>query len=95
MVCGILKDDLIVRASPVKYEDLLKLPHTRKFDITGKPMRGWAMVSYAGYESDDDLFEWVAQGLIYASSLPFKVYAKKNGCNNTQNQSLHSLLENL
>ncbi len=53
------------------------------------------MVSYAGYESDDDLFEWVAQGLIYASSLPFKVYAKKNGCNNTQNQSLHSLLENL
>jgi hypothetical protein len=72
MACGILNDDLIVRVGPEKYEDSLKLPHTRKFDITGKPMKGWVMVSYKGHESDEDLFEWVQRGVNYAFSLPPK-----------------------
>ncbi len=72
MACGILNDDLIVRVGPEKYEDFLKLPHTRKFDITGKPMRGWVMVSHEGHESDEDLFEWVQRGVNYAFSLPLK-----------------------
>lgn len=72
MACGILNDELIVRAGPEKYEDYLKLPHTRKFDITGKPMKGWVMVSYEGHETDEALFEWVQLGENFALSLPPK-----------------------
>ena len=72
MACGILDDDLIVRVGPKGYEDALKLPHIRKFDITGKPMKGWVMVSYEGHESDTDLFEWVQRGINFALSLPAK-----------------------
>ena len=72
MACGILKEDLIVRIGPEKYENSLKSPHTRKFDVTGKTMKGWVMVSYEGHESDKDLFEWVQRGVNYALSLPPK-----------------------
>jgi TfoX/Sxy family transcriptional regulator of competence genes len=72
MACGILNEDLIVRVGPDKYSELLKLPHVRQFDITGRPMKGWVMVSCEGYESDRDLARWVKQGLRYALSLPPK-----------------------
>ena len=52
MDCGILNNDLIVRVGPEHYEDSLKLPDTRKFDITGKPMKGWVMVSGDGCDSE-------------------------------------------
>ncbi|HVO68273.1 MAG TPA: TfoX/Sxy family protein [Syntrophales bacterium] len=72
MVCGIINEDLIVRVGVERYEASLKLPHTRKFDITGKPMKGWVMVSSQGYETDEDLFKWIQQGLHYVLSLPPK-----------------------
>jgi hypothetical protein len=72
MACGIIHEDLIVRAGAERYEASLKLPHTRKFDITGKPMKGWVMVSSEGYETDEDLFHWIQQGVHYALSLPPK-----------------------
>ena len=72
MACGIINEDLIVRVGSERYEASLKLPHTRKFDITGKPMKGWVMVSSEGYETDEDLFKWIQQGLHYTLSLPPK-----------------------
>jgi TfoX/Sxy family transcriptional regulator of competence genes len=72
MACGILKEDLIVRVGPKKYKDYLKKPHTRKFDITGKPMKGWIMVTYKGLESDKELLKWVRLGVNFALSLPRK-----------------------
>ena len=72
MACGIINEDLIVRVGSERYEASLKLPHTRKFDITGKPMKGWVMVSSKGYETDEDLFQWIQQGVHYTLSLPPK-----------------------
>ncbi len=72
MACGVLNEDIIVRVGPEKYEDFLKLPHTRKFDITGRAMKGWVMVSYGGHESDEELSEWVQLGTNFALSLPPK-----------------------
>jgi TfoX N-terminal domain len=72
MVCGIIKDDLIVRVGAEHYEDALKRPHTRKFDITGKPLKGWVMVSWEGHEADADLSAWIGQGVHHALSLPPK-----------------------
>jgi len=72
MVCGIINEDLIVRVGPEKYESSLKLRHVRKFDITGKAMKGWVMVSYEGHESDKNLLNWIRQGVSYVQSLPEK-----------------------
>ena len=72
MACGVLADHLIVRVGPLNYEKALNKPHTRKFDLTGRPMKGWVVVSIEGYESDQDLYEWVREGEVFALSLPAK-----------------------
>jgi len=72
MACGVLNEDIIVRVGPENYENSLKLPHTRKFDITGRPMKGWVMVSPGGHASDEDLAAWVRKGVNFALSLPPK-----------------------
>jgi hypothetical protein len=72
MACGIINEDLIVRVGPEKYEASLTRPNTRKFDLTGKAMKGWVMVSPEGHESDEDLSDWLQQGVNYALSLPPK-----------------------
>jgi hypothetical protein len=72
MACGVIKDDLVVRVGPEGHEDALSQPHARKFDFTGRPMKGWVMVSAGGYEADEDLTAWVGRGTAYAESLPEK-----------------------
>jgi len=69
MACGILNDDLIVRVGPDGYTEALEKPHTRQFDITGRVMKGWVMVSPDGYESDRALDGWVRKGLDFSLSL--------------------------
>lgn len=72
MACGILDESLIVRVGLEKYENALKLPHTRKFDITGKSMKGWVMVSPEGHNTDERLSYWIEQGVAFALTLPAK-----------------------
>ena len=72
MACGILDDALIVRVGLEDYETALKHPHTRVFDTTGRVMRGWVMVSPEGTSNDDELSNWVEQGIKLALTLPPK-----------------------
>lgn len=72
MACGVNQDALIVRVGPEAYEDALGEPHTRVFDLTGRPMKGWITVAPAGYASDTDLAGWVGRGVRFAASLPPK-----------------------
>ena len=72
MACGVSKDDLIVRVGPEHYEEALTMPHTRVFDMTGRPMKGWIVVEADGYASDEDLRMWVERGVEFALSLPPK-----------------------
>jgi TfoX/Sxy family transcriptional regulator of competence genes len=72
MACGVNKDDLIVRVGPDRYQEALAQPHTREFDMTGRPMRGWVVVEPEGCESDEALEAWVRQGVQFALSLPPK-----------------------
>ena len=48
MACGVHKNSMIVRVDPEKHDALLKKPHTRPFDITGRPMKGWLIVDADG-----------------------------------------------
>ncbi len=72
MACGIVNEDLIVRVGKDNYEKCLALPHTKEFDMTGRPMTGWVVISPNGYESDDQLQGWVQYGIDTAMSLPPK-----------------------
>ena len=72
MACGVHKDMLVVRVGPDAYEEKMKYPYTRPFDMTGRAMKGWVMVEPGGFESDTDLKEWVQSGLDFALTLPPK-----------------------
>ncbi len=72
MTVGVWKEFLIVRTGPGAYEDALDRPHIKKFDITGRVMTGWVMVSAGGTESDDDIQEWVALAAAFVRTLPRK-----------------------
>lgn len=72
MACGVNKDDLIVRVGPDHYDEALTKAHTRVFDMTGRPMRGWVVVSSEGYITKRDLEDWVERGIVFAKSLPPK-----------------------
>jgi TfoX/Sxy family transcriptional regulator of competence genes len=72
MACGVNKEDLIVRVGPERYEGALAEAHTRPFDMTGRPMTGWVVVTATGYASDAELARWVQEGLAFALSLPAK-----------------------
>ena len=72
MACGVHGEQMIVRLDPKKTDDALARPHTRRFDLTGRPMKGWILVDPAGVEKDADLSKWVSVGATYAESLPPK-----------------------
>lgn len=72
MACGVNKDDLVVRVEPEKHAALLKEPHAKPFDFTGKPMKGWLVVEAAGVKTEKQLGTWVKEGVEYALTLPPK-----------------------
>jgi TfoX/Sxy family transcriptional regulator of competence genes len=72
MLCGIIGEEFIARLGTSDYEIYLKKAHTRKFDFTGKPMKGFVVVSPKGYEDDSDLSFWVKTCISFATSLPSK-----------------------
>jgi hypothetical protein len=59
MACGVHDNDLIVRVGPAKYEGALSHPHTRPFDMTGRPMAGWVVVEPEGCAALGPLRGWV------------------------------------
>ena len=72
MACGVHKDMLMVRVGPERYEEMMQLPETKPFDITGRPMKGWLLVEAGGLENEADLKDWLSQGVEFAQSLPPK-----------------------
>ena len=69
---GVNKNDLIVRVDPEKHIALLKKPHVRPFDMTGRPMKGWLVVEAEGVKTDKQLSKWLKEGLEFAATLPEK-----------------------
>jgi TfoX/Sxy family transcriptional regulator of competence genes len=72
MACGVNKNDLIVRVDPEKHSALLKKPHVKPFDMTGRPMKGWLVVEADGCKTDKQLNTWVKEGVEFALTLPVK-----------------------
>jgi hypothetical protein len=72
MVAGVHKDFLIVRVGDAEAVTLLRDKHVKPMDITGKPMKGWLMVSPEGYEEDADLKRYASAALAFVKTLPEK-----------------------
>lgn len=73
MLCGVVKDELMLRTGPDLYEALLDQPNAREMDFTGKPMKGMLIVEAQGFAEDTDLKWWLGQVLGFVSQLPPKV----------------------
>ena len=69
---GIHKEYLVIRTSIEKAEDLLKSEYVIPFDITGKPMKGWLMVSPDYVETEDQLLNMLKLGINFVENLPKK-----------------------
>jgi TfoX/Sxy family transcriptional regulator of competence genes len=72
ILVGVLKDSLIVRLGRDEGEIALKEPYVREFDITGKALRGWAVVQPEGIEDDDSLAHWIGRAKKFVKLLPAK-----------------------
>lgn len=70
--CGVWKEFLILRLGPDAARQVLCEEHTRPFDITGKPMRGWAMVEPAGWRDAARFRRWIAWAVEFTELLPAK-----------------------
>lgn len=80
MAFGIHKDSLIVRMDKEQGEMNLKDRNVKPFDITGRPMAGWIMVTESGWSRQAGLDKWIEIGKKYALSLP----EKKKGTGTTK-----------
>ena len=72
MCCGLVQSKLMVRVDPDAYDRLLREPHAKPMDFTGRPMRGFLYVDPAGLASLPALEEWIARAVQYAESKPPK-----------------------
>ena len=79
MFIGIVKDDLMVRLDPCRWEEALGQRHVRVMDFAGRPMKGYVYVAPAGVASDKALAGWVATATEFVSTLPAKKPARKPG----------------
>jgi TfoX/Sxy family transcriptional regulator of competence genes len=77
MVCGVVKDELMVRVGGDAHELALARPHAREMDFTGRPMRGYVFVSAEGVQNDEALWSWIEQGLAFVGTLASKVPKSK------------------
>jgi TfoX/Sxy family transcriptional regulator of competence genes len=64
--------ELMVRVGPEAADDALARPHTRLFDMTGRPMKGWILVAPEGVTTTRELAAWTRRGVQFARSLPAK-----------------------
>jgi TfoX/Sxy family transcriptional regulator of competence genes len=79
MCCGVLKNELVLRLGTERAAQILKQPHTRPMDFTGRPMKGFLFVEPSGLASDEQLRRWVSESVQHALSLPAKI--KSAGAN--------------
>jgi hypothetical protein len=72
MLVGVWQSSLIVRLGIDESAKALGEPHVGEFDVTGRPMKGWAMVEPDGLATDEQLAGWIERTWAFVRSLPPK-----------------------
>jgi len=70
MCVGVHKNDLLIRHSPDLAHELSN-KHVKPFAISGKPMKGWSLVSGEGVKGSE-LKKWFDLSFSFVKSLPPK-----------------------
>jgi len=70
MLVGVIKNDLVARVGPERFDAAVARRGVRPFDFSGRPMSGWVMVNPEGCDSDASLGEWVDEAIDYVRTLP-------------------------
>jgi len=63
MCVGVIKDEMMCRIDPEKYEMAVEKHGCRPMDFTGKPMKGWIMIEEAGMANQQDFEYWIGLAL--------------------------------
>lgn len=71
MVCGVVKDTLMLRLGPDGAERALTQPHVREMDFTGRPMKAMVFVDLPGLQGRG-LQHWVDEATSFVRELPPK-----------------------
>jgi TfoX/Sxy family transcriptional regulator of competence genes len=69
IVCGVIKEDLMLRLGEQGADQALDRPHTRVMDFTGRPSKGAVYVEPAGTAGDAELRAWIDRALAFVSTL--------------------------
>jgi len=72
MCFGVHKDSLVIRTDEESANISLKRKYVKPFDITGRPMKGWIMVSKDGIKTKDSLDKWTSLAIKFVKTLPKK-----------------------
>jgi len=67
---SVLQEKLIVGVEKPAYHNALKEPGTTPFDTIGRPIAGWVFVDSSAFKNDQELRNWVKQGVVFALTLP-------------------------
>ena len=71
MLVGAHGEYLILMLSQQGYAEVMGLPFSKPFDITGRPMKGWAMVEGSKI-SQADYEYWILKAKEFVKTLPVK-----------------------
>ncbi|HAQ21218.1 MAG TPA: RNA methyltransferase [Prolixibacteraceae bacterium] len=65
MCVGVIKDEMMCRIDPARYEDVLDKTGCHEMLFTGKPMKGWVMIEESGLKTAGDFDYWIGLALDY------------------------------
>ncbi|MFY0601367.1 MAG: TfoX/Sxy family protein [Cyclobacteriaceae bacterium] len=68
MTVGIIKDDLAVRVISSKMDEVMKNSSVRPMDFTKTPMKEFIYVSPSGFQTEEELMNWINLGIEHAES---------------------------
>jgi hypothetical protein len=77
MTVGVVGPTLMVRHEPADADALLREPHARPMDFTGRPMRGFLYVDPPGTKTAAALKTWIGRATAWAEAQPSKAPGKR------------------
>jgi hypothetical protein len=72
MVCGVVREDLMLRLGPEGVDRALEEPGTKPMTFTGPRMRSMVFVEPAGIREDARLAAWIGRARDFVATLPPK-----------------------
>jgi TfoX/Sxy family transcriptional regulator of competence genes len=65
MCVGVIKDEMMCRIDPLKFEEAIEQRGCRPMDFTGRVMKGWIFVDHDGMRNADEFEHWIRLSLAY------------------------------